>query len=233
MPLILAIETSAHVGAVALCGEGVALSERVLDCDIKLSGWVLPAVERLLSRHGGGDAGISAVAWGAGPGAFTGVRTACATAQALAYAWRKPLLSVDSLAALAAASGANEVIVAMDARMDQAYIASFRRDSQGELVRTGATQLSDPASVVVPAGWSLIGSGTHLVPAANRADPALTALAEANWAHGVAAIAAGMLSRGQTTDPTHAEPIYVRNKVALTEAERAAGRSQVAMAAPA
>ena len=56
--------------------------------DAKLSAWVLPAVERVLARWGGDVGQIAAIAFGAGPGSFTGVRTACNTAQSLVYAWR-------------------------------------------------------------------------------------------------------------------------------------------------
>ena len=107
MPLILAIECSSHVGAIALLHVGDACAQtfsEVVRNEVKLSGWILPAVQRMLTQAQLRGEDIDAIAFGAGPGSFSGVRTACATAQALAYAWQKPLISVDSLEALAEAS---------------------------------------------------------------------------------------------------------------------------------
>ena len=223
MPCILAIETSAHVGAVALLRgercEEVLAAESVRD-DPKLSSWVLPAIERVIANAGLAYTAIDAIAFGAGPGSFTGVRTACATAQSLAYAWRRPLISVDSLEALAEMSPASTVCVVLDARMREVFSASFARQADGELARIIPTTVSAPDAVVVPGDSELIGSGVNLLPARQHFALATTVQAEAHWAHGVARIARRKLARGEITNPMHAEPVYVRNKVALTEAER-------------
>ena len=231
MPCILAIETSAHIGSVAIlrgdrCGEVLA-AESARD-DQKLSAWVLPAIERVIADAGLSPAAIDAIAFGAGPGSFAGVRTACATAQSLAYAWQRPLVTVDSLEALAEISTATSVCVVLDARMREVFSASFVRQADGELQRLKTTTVSAPNTVVVAAGAELIGSGAHLLPAPHVAALAATARAEANWAHGVARVAARKLSRNETTDPMHAEPIYVRNNVALTEVERNLAREALA-----
>ena len=231
LPCILAIETSAHIGAVAIlrgqrCDEVLA-SESVRD-DQKLSAWVLPAIERVLGASGLTAQAIDAIAFGAGPGSFTGVRTACATAQSLAYAWQRPLVTVDSLEALAEISPAANVCVVLDARMREVFSASFLRRADGELQRLTTTTVSSPDAVVVAAGAELIGSGARLLPTPNVAELAATAHAEANWAHGVARVAARKLARGDTTDPMCAEPIYVRNNVALTEVERKQAREALA-----
>lgn len=230
MPCILAIETSAHIGAVAILRgercEEVLAAEFVRD-DQKLSAWVLPAIERVLADARLTHAAIDAVAFGAGPGSFTGVRTACATAQSLAYAWQRPLITVDSLEALAETSSAAAICVVLDARMREVFSASFARMADGEFQRLTATTVSAPGTLVVATGAELIGSGAHLLPTLHAAALAATAHAEAHWAHGVARVAARKLARGETTDPMHAEPIYVRNNVALTEAERKQAREAV------
>jgi len=231
MPCILAIETSAHIGAVAIlrgerCEELLA-AESVRD-DQKLSAWVLPAIERVMADAGLTPTAIDAIAFGAGPGSFTGVRTACATAQSLAYAWRRPLVSVDLIEALAESSMAASVCVVLDARMREVFSASFARQADGDLQRLTATTVSAPDAVVVAAGAELIGSGAHLLPASPVVALAATAHAETRWAHGVARVAARKLARGETTDPIHAEPIYVRNNIALTEVERKQAREAVA-----
>ena len=227
MPCILAIETSAHIGAVAIlrgerCEDVLAL-ESVRD-DQKLSAWVLPAVERVIAAAEITHAAIDAIAFGAGPGSFTGVRTACATAQSLAYAWQRPLVTVDSLDALAESATAATVCVVLDARMREVFSATFARQANGALLRLTPTTVCTPDAVVMPANSELIGSGVNLLPVPQNAALAATAHAEANWANGVARVAARKLARGETTDPLHAEPIYVRNNVALTEVERLQAR---------
>lgn len=230
MSSILAIETSAHIGAIALMPDDTrpdhVFCELVRD-EAKLSAWVLPAIERVQAAANLSLRDVDAIAFGAGPGSFTGVRTACATAQALAYAWQKPLITVDSLEALAEACGAPRISVVLDARMNEVFAASFERTASGALVRLSATTVGASESFQPRDGALLIGSGAHLiapspVSEARRASAEETAAAEAAWAHGVARIAARKLSRGETTPACDAEPLYVRNSVALTEAERAA-----------
>mgnify|MGYP000296500616 FL=1 len=238
MPVILAIETSAHVGAVALLPDAPqsdsAIVEIVRD-DAKLSAWVLPAVERVLARWGGDVGQIAAIAFGAGPGSFTGVRTACSTAQSLAYAWQKPLLAVDSLDALAqqAVNDCAQVTVALDARMGEVYVASFMRQleaSGAPMQRMAATTVQHPSSVTLANNALLLGSGAPLVAAAQPdalasvIDRERNRTIENQWAVGVARVATVMLAQGANVDPLAAEPIYVRNNVAQTEVERLAHR---------
>lgn len=228
MPLILAIESSSHVGAIALVRVGDASGAsygEVVRNEIKLSGWMLPAVQRALAEAKIRNEEIDAVAFGAGPGSFSGVRTACATAQALAYAWRKPLISVDSLEALAEASQLPSVSIVIDARMQEVYSASFVRDDSAALRRLSETTVITPTSIRVQDGCAALGSGAYLLPQLEGnavASPEQTAFAEANWALGVARVAARKLKLGLITRTTSAEPFYVRNNVAQTEAERAA-----------
>ncbi len=238
MPVILAIETSAHVGTVALLPDALqsdsAIVEVVRD-DAKLSAWVLPAVERVLARWGGDVSQIAAIAFGAGPGSFTGVRTACTAAQSLAYAWQKPLLAVDSLDALAqqAVNDCAQVTVALDARMGEVYVASFMRQleaSGAPMQRMAATTVQHPSSVTLASNALLLGSGAPLVAAAQPdalasvIDRERNRTIENQWAVGVARVATVMLAQGANVDPLAAEPIYVRNNVAQTEVERLAHR---------
>ena len=137
-------------------------------------------------------------------------------------------MTVDSLEALAEASTAASVCVVLDARMREVFSASFLRQADGELQRLTATTVSAPDAVVVAAGAELIGSGARLLATPHVAELAATAHAEANWAHGVARVAVRKLARGDSTDPMRAEPIYVRNNVALTEVERKQAREALA-----
>lgn len=230
MPLILAIESSSHLGAIALVRVGDTSDQafgEVACNDIKVSSWMLPAVQRVLTQAQLPGEDVDAIAFGAGPGSFSGVRTACATAQALAYAWQKPLIRVDSLEALAEGSGQSRVTIAIDARMQEIYVASFARGDTGALDRLTQTSVSSPALLAVPNDMMVLGSGAHLVThALHAASREQTEHAESNWALGVARVAARKLARGEITSASDAEPLYVRNNVAQTEAERAAAKVQ-------
>ena len=226
MQTLLAIECSSHINAVAYIADIEHPDEWVGEMsrdDVKASAWLLPAIERVLVKANARKTDVKIVAFGAGPGSFTGVRTACATAQALAYSWHASLIAVDCLEALAEASGLAQVDVVLDARMNELYTASFTRSfassPNGELIRVSDTALVGIGAFAARKGASLLGSGVHLV-AASSAEK--TIAAEDRWAYGIALLAVAKFARGELTDPQHAEPIYVRNNVAQTEAQRAA-----------
>ncbi len=222
MQTLLAIECSSHVNAVAYLADIDHPDEWVGEMsreDVKASAWLLPAIERVLLKANARKTDVKIVAFGAGPGSFTGVRTACATAQALAYSWHVSLIAVDCLEALAAASGLDQVDVVMDARMNELYTASFARSANGERIRISDTALVSIGAFAAREGATLLGSGAHLVTPANASK---TIAAEDRWAYGVARVAIAKFGKGELTDPKNAEPIYVRNNVAQTEAQRAA-----------
>ena len=222
MQTLLAIECSSHVNAVAYIADIDRPDEwlgEVSRNDVKASAWLLPAIERVLAKANARKTDITIVAFGAGPGSFTGARTACATAQALAYSWHASLVAVDCLESLAEASGLDQVDVVLDARMNELYAASFVRISSGELIRISPTTLTGKDAYVASDNATLLGSGAHLVATATAH---ATIVAEDRWAYGVARVAIAKFAKGELTDPRYAEPIYVRNNVAQTEAQRAA-----------
>ena len=220
MQTLLAIECSSHVSAVAYINDIDRPDEWIGEMsrnDVKASTWLLPAIDRVLLRANARKTDVKIVAFGAGPGSFTGVRTACATAQALAYSWQASLIAVDCLEALAEASGLAQIDVVLDARMKALYAASLTRVSDGQLRRDAATALVAVDEFSARMGATLLGSGARLVGAASDA---LTGTAEDRWAYGVARVAIRKFARGETADPLRAEPRYVRNDVAQTEAQR-------------
>ena len=101
MGWLLAIETSAVRGSVALLRDGVAVCERVLDVPRQHNELLLGEITALLAAAGIGSRGLAALAFGYGPGSFTGVRLAAAAAQALGWAHTLPVFAVDCGAALA------------------------------------------------------------------------------------------------------------------------------------
>jgi tRNA threonylcarbamoyladenosine biosynthesis protein TsaB len=176
---------------------------------------------------------LDAVAFAAGPGAFTGLRCACAVAQGLAFAAAKPVLAIDSLLIVAEAARAQHAFsegdlwVAIDARMDEAYAARYRFESARWQVVAQPALYTLPAlaarwnakppravagNAVTAFGERLPSHGAVLLPAATGRAAALLALARQAQADGAA------------IEPAQAAPLYLRDKVALTTDEREAAR---------
>jgi tRNA threonylcarbamoyladenosine biosynthesis protein TsaB len=191
----------------------------------------LPAVLDLLDQAGVGLDELDAIAYGRGPGAFTGLRTACSAAQGLAYGARKRVIAIDTLLAVAedarAGADAVRIWVLQDARMDEVYAAEYVHDAGGWRTEV-APLVTSPEKLVerwrerppeVVAGNALVAYGSRLdsglarrVPEAAPRPEALLALARAAWL------------AGRTLEATEALPLYIRDKVAQTTAEREAGR---------
>ena len=206
-----AIETSTEWCSVAVWDEGEtrALERRA---GYRHSELALPMLEKLLQRQT-----IDAVAFGAGPGAFTGLRIACALAQGLAFARNLPVLGVPTLEALAQESGAERVVACIDARMREVYYAALEKRGERwhEVI---APQCVPPQSAPRPLGAGWVGCGNGFAVYGNmgldKVFPEVhpTALA-------VAQLAAPKLSAGEGVDAALASPIYLRDKVAFTKEE--------------
>ena len=218
---ILALETAVDPGSVALWLDGVVLA-RTCPADLSNSAALLPVAEELLRAQGLGFADLEGVAFGAGPGSFTGLRVACGVAQGLAVARDLPLLGIGSLEAMAAASGGARVLVALDARMGEVYYGVFVDGRQ-----VGEIGVYAPDAVPLPesSGWLACGNGLTAYPALRER---LAACVDA-WkpevmphAEAVLRLAAPRLESGERVDPADAVPFYVRDKVAKTVAERLA-----------
>lgn len=193
------------------------------------SGALIPAIEALMAAAGLRYEELNAIVFGRGPGSFTGLRTACAVAQGLAYGAGVPLLPVDTLLAVAEQARAEHapqastlrLLAVLDARMGEVYAAPYDW-AQGGWSRSGAYRLCRPEELAADGAQALAGNALALydalLPPAPRwpAQPTATALlrlAPALWAAGNAVAAAGAL------------PLYIRDKVALTTDERAAARA--------
>ncbi len=186
---------------------------------------LLPMVDALLAAHQLAARDLDGVAFGAGPGAFTGVRIACGVAQGIAFGVDVPVAAVGTLMALAEASGAARAVCCLDARMGEVYHAAYERrgDDWSEALAPG---LYKPTAVPdLPAGqWIACGSGfaafgEELVARyAGRLDRVIERLAP--HAREIATLAARQFARGEAVDAADALPLYVRNKVALKVNER-------------
>lgn len=195
------------------------------------SATLLPRVLALLRAHALQVADLDAIAFGAGPGAFTGLRTACSVAQGLAFGAGRPVVPVDSLLIVAEdarlARGADaslDVGVAMDARMGELYAARYRwRDGRWHTV--SAPMLCEPAALADQwchgAPEVVAGSGLHLLPAAFGGRAPECRPHTTDRARALLGLARQQHADGAAVDARHALPVYLRNNVALTTQERA------------
>lgn len=221
---ILALETTTEHGGCALWRDGDLLESACPD-GRSHSETLLPLVRELLAQAGTTVNALDGIAFGVGPGAFTGLRVACGAAQGLAMAADLPLLPVTSLECMAAASGGRQVLSLLDARMGEVYAATYR-DADAIPVLLDEIRVVPPAELVwreSGAGWLACGNALAAYPA--LAESLLSAgfllrpdtLPQAAW---VARLAAPLLLAGKGIDPALAAPLYIRDKVAKTVAER-------------
>jgi tRNA threonylcarbamoyladenosine biosynthesis protein TsaB len=214
-----ALETSTQWCSVALWREGeIAGVER--RAGTRHSELALPMLENMLKKAGLTVEALDAVAFGAGPGSFTGLRIACGLAQGLALARGIPVLGVSTLEALAEETGAASVVACIDARMREVYYAALQREAapagrrwREVIPATCAT----PAAISLPSGdW--IGAGNGFAVYGNLGLEKV--LPEVHpTAMAVARLAAPRLAAGEGVDAAEAAPLYVRDKVAFTKAE--------------
>ncbi|MFT4174467.1 MAG: tRNA (adenosine(37)-N6)-threonylcarbamoyltransferase complex dimerization subunit type 1 TsaB [Rhodocyclaceae bacterium] len=221
---ILALETSCERGSIALWHDGRVV-ERALDgAAAGHSASILPAIRHLLVETDTPIAALDAIAFGSGPGAFTGLRLACGVAQGLALGGGKPVAPVGSLLALAEPVDAEFIYCAADARMNEAYVAMFQRRN-GALVAVGEAVCVPPDAVPLPeqVGWQGVGTAFKVyATVAERLAGRVDVLAP-DAVPQAAAVARLAAARPHTwVDAAEAAPEYVRNRVALTVAERLA-----------
>lgn len=227
---ILALDTSSEYCSVALWFDG-----EVRDLE-RFAGQrhteiVLALVDELLAQAGLELPQLSGIAYGAGPGSFTGLRIACGLAQGLALGAGLQVLGVSTLEALAEACGAPRVIACLDARIGEIYHAAYERGGapgRGEGPRrvVSAPRLCRPEDAPdVPGGdWWGCGSGFDAYRSAleQRYGPRLVQVLPGRHprAREMALLAAPRFAAGHGRDPAEAAPLYLRDKVALKEGER-------------
>ncbi len=203
------------------------------------SATLIPQIQTLLAQVGWRLDELDAIVFGRGPGAFTGVRTACAVAQGLAFAARPeglPVLPLDTLwavaeearAALAAdgQSAPSTIAAVLDARMDEVYVASYALLADA-LKPLDAPRLCRPEDLhlAVPPVSGTVLAGNALAVYGERFAPALSALPHVAClptASALLRLAPAALARGLAVSAAEAQPLYVRDKVAQTTAEREA-----------
>ena len=224
---ILSIDCSTDVLSVA-CGDGNDFAVRDEHVGPAHAERALPRIRELLALRGWALGSLDAIAFGAGPGSFTGVRIACGIAQGLALGAGLGLVPVGTLEALAQeawrAHGAAEVFACLDARMREVYVASYAREGGGWRTLREPDVLKPDAVAAQPASSFGAGDGLALYPVlAGRIGLARHDASLRPTARAVGELAAGRIARGELVAARDGHPMYVRHRVALTAAERAAG----------
>lgn len=223
MTTLLALDTATEACSVALLHDGNVLSHYEVIPRLHAQR-LLPMIKDLLAEAGVTLSALDAIAFGRGPGAFTGVRIAIGVVQGLAFALERPVLPVSNLAVLAQRawreSGARQIASAIDARMDEVYWGCYR-ETGGEMRLAGIEAVLPPEQVALPddatgewfgagTGWGyaqriavkVAGSDPQLLPHAQD----LLTLATFAWERGEAVVA------------DQAQPVYLRDKVATPKA---------------
>jgi tRNA threonylcarbamoyladenosine biosynthesis protein TsaB len=221
---LLAFDTSTETMSVAV-GRGEQVWRHSGQGGASASAGLIPAIQRLLSEAGLALRELDAIAFGRGPGSFTGLRTACSVAQGLGFGSGVPVLGVETLMAIAEQAreqqGCTQVLALLDARMDQVYAGRYEF-SQGMWTRVGEFSLERPEALRLPAGWTVAGNAFDAYGDRLPAGPRVAALPDAM---AVLRIAPRLLAAGHGLPADQALPLYIRDKVAQTTDERAAQRA--------
>ena len=226
----LAFDTSTDVLSLAVA-QGEQVWSQTLPGGAQASASLIPAVMDLLAQASLPLTALDAIVFGRGPGSFTGLRTACSVAQGLALGAQLPVLPVDTLLAVAeearvqAGSPDTLTVLAMlDARMDEVYSATYRW-SAGAWTALSPLQVGAPEQVSVPPGRDVVLAGNvfdaygERLPAGQRVQALPTAAA-------LLRLAPALWVSGQAVPADQAMPLYIRDKVAQTTAEREAQKAQ-------
>lgn len=217
---LLAIDTATEQCSVALLSESLAL-QRCVPTPRSHADLVLPMVQELLSEAGWRMTDLSAIAFGRGPGAFTGVRIAIGVAQGLAFATELPLLPISDLAAVAQQAADDlpigaQLLVCMDARMGEVYAGQFAIAADGLVIPVGVEQVCAPEQIDVPVHELSLVMGTGLrayetlrsrYAALPLRDDALPRASE------IARLALRDWHAGLSVSAELAAPVYLRDRV--------------------
>jgi len=206
---ILSLDTATLLSGVAVCRDGAALSIRQRMVTTH-SESLLAMVDECCAEAGVRPADVDAVACGAGPGSFTGLRIGLATAKGLCFALGKPLVMVSSLAALAARAPDGRVCATIDAFKGEVYAAVYDVAS-GAPALVGEERVLPPERLVpeLDGVAFVVGSGAAKYPALAVGRTLLDAEPGPRAAD-VARLAAARFSRGESDDLSTATPAYIR-----------------------
>ncbi len=222
---ILALDTATgNCSAAVLIDGQLVARERLLERGH--AECILPMIDEVLVEAGVPLAGLTAIAFGRGPGSFTGVRIAASVTQGLAHGAGIPVVPVSDLAAVAQralgdAVAAGRVLVCNDARMREVYWGCFVRSAGNLAIPVSEERVSDPARVALPPGWAAgpaqYGAGTGFAAYPQLRSTFAGVLAEIRAvlprAADIARLAAAEAAAGRLRNPEEALPVYLRDDV--------------------
>lgn len=222
---IIAFDTSTEYCSLALWRDGEICYKEIF-AGQRHSELLLPMLHEMLTENNLALKQINGYAFGAGPGSFTGIRIACGIAQGLAFATECPVTGISTLEALAQRIINGKVVVALDARMGEIYHAAYEKQDTGTWRTVCKATVCAPTNAPTLSGnnWIGCGSGFDLYQKelSKHYSEHLSHIKNGLFPHAreIATLAATKFSNKLATNPIHATPIYVRNKVALKENER-------------
>lgn len=225
---LLALDTATEACSVAILVDGRTLA-RFEVAGRSHTQQMLPMVHGLMAEAGLSFAQLDALVCGIGPGSFAGVRIGVGFMKGLALSLDRPVVGISSLAMLAQGAidaGATRVIASIDARMNEIYVGTFQRGADGLAQALGAARVEPPDVFDEPASgpWHGVGTGWGTYEAALRTGTKgeLLKVDGAALPHAQAALklAQLMLAAGQALTADALEPLYLRDKVALTLEEQ-------------
>jgi tRNA threonylcarbamoyladenosine biosynthesis protein TsaB len=221
---ILAFETSTERLSLALfCGERIFV--RDMQAGQRHAELILGEIETLLASAGLKKESLDGIAFGEGPGSFTGLRIASGVAQGLALALDIPVTGVGTLLAVADSSEHTRVVACLDARMGEVYHAAYEKEGARWRVLI-APGLHRPESVPLPSGEAWVGCGSGFAAYADTLRTRHGALLSSvspdvfPTAAAIARLALPIFQTGEGKDAAQAQPFYLRDKVALKTNER-------------
>ncbi|MEM8060935.1 tRNA (adenosine(37)-N6)-threonylcarbamoyltransferase complex dimerization subunit type 1 TsaB [Morganella morganii] len=220
---ILALDTATEACSVALYNNGEITADFAVT-PREHTQRILPMVQAVLAQQNLSLRDLDALAFGQGPGSFTGVRIGVGIAQGLALGAELPMIGVSSLETMAEGvfrtTGLARVLVAIDARMDEVYCAAYVRDEQGIFRQELAEAVLKPADFVTRCAaltgeWRLAGTGWAAYPQMQETLTLSTQMTEITLPHAQDMLppALNALRHGETSVPESAEPVYLRNEV--------------------
>lgn len=226
---LLALDTATEACSAALYIDG-EITQQYEVAPQQHSNLLLPMVDSLISDAGIHQRDLDVIAFGRGPGSFMGVRIATGVAQGMAFALSLPVVPVSSLAAIAKVSynetGATQVACAIDARMNEVYWACYQVSDDKLPKLLGEEQVLAPEKIEIPENGEWVGAGTgwgsymdkmKSVSGQNLVSTQPDCLPNAK---AIAQLAVIEVENGNTVSADQALPIYLRNNVAKTTAER-------------
>ena len=242
----LAFDTSTDVLSLAVA-RGEQVWTQTLPGGAQASSGLIPAVLALLTQADMTLASLDAIVFGRGPGSFTGLRTACAVAQGLAFGAGVPVLPVDTLLAVAEEARWAQlqagtvvpdaeltVLALLAARMDEVYSAAYRwQQLPGRWQEVTPLRVGAPESVAMPVGQPVLQAGNAFAAYGDRLPPVVPGVGRCEALPTAAALlrlAPALWAQGLAVSAEQAMPLYIRDKVANTTAEREAMKAQALQA---